>query len=68
MAGIGALGMRVSGFKFAKEAGSLFLAKLPVLFLVALLIERTDEVRRAPFYRQRSPATSVAADHNRKEY
>ena len=41
---IGLIARRVGGFEFAPDAPNLFLAKLPVLFLVALLIERTGEI------------------------
>ena len=40
----GLIAMQVSGFEFAPDAANLFLTKLPVLFLVALLIERTAEI------------------------
>ena len=40
----GCAAMQVGGFAFAPDAGKLFLDKLPVLFLVALLIERTSEI------------------------
>ncbi len=40
----GFVAMQVGGFEFAPEAANLFLTKLPVLFLVALLIERTGEI------------------------
>lgn len=40
----GWLGMRVCGFAFAPDAGNLFMAKLPVFLLVALLVERTAEI------------------------
>ena len=40
----GFLAMRVGGFDFAKDAPNQFLTKLPVLLLVALLVERTGEI------------------------
>ena len=40
----GWIAMHVGGFEFAPDAANLFLTKLPVLFLVALLVERTGEI------------------------
>lgn len=42
---VGFIGTQLCGFEFAPDAGNTFItSKLPVLFLVALLIERTAEV------------------------